>query len=221
MGNDEVLSDWNSSIESSSDENPLIKDDSTNPSSSSDDEYVSDCKDCSMERSEVSEEGTSKLDEVTHTERFHEPTLSVENQASSPETVVDIPSTPPTNRNSKKRLVSLNRASSYSHSLMNVALLSANANQLKNLIENAEENPSITNQFSFYLVILSLVLQCLMKLFSMVGICCGCADPEKSLDKAEVMKLIVVIITVVVTLINLSVTSCVFLEDILELVAPK
>lgn len=225
-GNDQFVSEWNISSGSSSDENPLISDGSTK-SNSSDDEYGSinkECENCSIERSEASEGTISKMDEATNTVEYQEST-SVDNEASNCETVVDIPSSPSpppqtqtsSNHDIFKRLISLNRASSFSHAMMNVALFSANANQLKKLMEETDESSSsIFFKFSFYLLISSLILQCLLKLFSIIASCCGCANPENSLEKAEAVKQIVVIITVIVTLINLSVTSFVFLENIVD-----
>lgn len=145
-----------------------------------------------------------------------------EGSSSNNETVVDIPPTPTAQplehleNMIKKRLISLDRASTFSHAMMNVALFSANANQLKNLVEKSEESSTIFNKLSFCLIIVSLVFQCILKVCSIFGSCCGYANPEKSLKKAEVLKYAIVFITVIITLVNLSVTSFVFLEDILE-----
>lgn len=118
----------------------------------------------------------------------------------------------------KKELILLNRSNVFAHALMNVALFSANANQLKNLVENPAESSTLLYKLSLYFIIASLILQCLLKFISLIFSCINFNCNGDRLHKIKIFKNFTIIFTLLITLVNLSVTGFVFLDDIFEII---
>jgi hypothetical protein len=92
---------------------------------------------------------------------------------------------------------------------MNLALLAANANQLKYLIESAEQRPLFYISLSF--IIASLVVQLLVK----IGLLLNCRHNMNLRDearKAYRFNNMITFAILLITLINVTITGIIFAE---------
>lgn len=97
----------------------------------------------------------------------------------------------------------------FAHVLLNLALLSANANQLKYLLESYERRPLFYYSFSF--IIASLVVQVLMKIILIVISRYNMCDPHQ-IVKAVKMSKVSILLIMLVTIVNIAISAIILLE---------
>lgn len=101
------------------------------------------------------------------------------------------------------------RSKNFSQALMNLALLAANANQMKYLLESADQRPLFYISFSFILV--SLFVQILVKVCLMINYRYDMNDQDH-VRKALRVNNFITFAVLVITLVNLAITGIIFAE---------
>lgn len=97
----------------------------------------------------------------------------------------------------------------FAQALMNLALLAANVNQLKYLIESSEQRPLFYVSLSF--IIASLILQLLVKICLMIN-CRFDLNNNEGAEKARRTNNFIMFAILLITLINVTVTGVIFAE---------
>lgn len=101
------------------------------------------------------------------------------------------------------------QSKNFAQGLMNFALIAANANQLKYLIESAEQRPLF--YFSLVFIITSLVIQIIVKICLMINYRYNMND-EFEARRAIRFNNIITFAILVITLINVTITGIIFAE---------
>lgn len=92
---------------------------------------------------------------------------------------------------------------------MNLALLAANANQMKYLLESADKRPLFNISFSF--ILMSLFIQILVKIGLMISYRYNMND-NNHVQKAFRINNFITFAILIITLINLAITGIIFAE---------
>jgi hypothetical protein len=98
---------------------------------------------------------------------------------------------------------------------MNIALIAANANQLKTLMEKLEISLSLFDKLNFHFLVTTLFLQ-FMLIFVSIFICCFNINNSRHTRGINFISGLVAWFTLIITLINLTITGLYFL-DVLEM----
>lgn len=99
--------------------------------------------------------------------------------------------------------------------LLNIALIAANANQLKSLMEKPEISLSLFDMLNFHFLVAVLILQCMLNFVSIFN-CCFNINNSRHGRRINFFSGLVAWFALLITLINLTITGLVFM-DVLEL----